>query len=47
MDFSSSDLIKEIEISMGKTIEHSIKELSGIRTGKASPNLVNDIQVAA
>ncbi len=47
MDFSSDVVIKEIEISMSKTIEHAIKELSGIRTGKASSNLVNDIQVAA
>jgi len=47
MDFSASGLIKEIEVFMSKTIEHAVKELSGIRTGKASPNLVNDIQVAA
>ena len=47
MEFSVTNFIKEIDASMLKTVEHTIKEFSGIRTGKASTNLVNDIMVSA
>jgi ribosome recycling factor len=42
---SSDDIILEAEEKMIKCIEHLTHELSGLRTGKASPSLVDSIQV--
>ena len=39
--------IKELEKSMEKTFAYFLKEFSGLRTGKASPNLVEELQVEA
>lgn len=47
MEFSLNHFEKEIDEVMHKTLTHTVKELSGLRTGKASPNLVNDIAVEA
>jgi len=41
------DLLLEIEEGMENTLSHYLKELSGLRTGKASPALVDSIQVEA
>lgn len=37
----------EIEQSMQATVEHLSKELSGVRTGRANPGLIENIQVDA
>jgi len=47
MNFSLDAFVKELEEQMEKTLEHALKEFSGLRTGKASPNLVSDIPVEA
>ena len=39
------DVIKETRVKMQKTYDHLHHEFSGIRTGKASPALVEDIRV--
>jgi len=42
---SSDDILLEAEEKMIKCIEHLTHELSGLRTGKASPSLVDGIAV--
>ena len=39
------DIIKEAEQSMKKSIAHFKSEISGLRTGRASTSLVEDIKV--
>lgn len=42
---SLDDILLETDDKMGKCVEHLHHELSGLRTGKASPSLVDSIQV--
>lgn len=42
---STDDIILEAEDKMNKCLEHLSHELSGLRTGKASPSLVDGIAV--
>ncbi len=42
---SSDEILLEAEDKMIKCIEHLTHELSGLRTGKASPSLVDGVQV--
>jgi len=42
---SSDDILLEADDKMGKTLEHLQQGLAGLRTGKASPSLVDQIQV--
>ena len=42
---SLDDILLEVEEKMAKTEEFLVKEFSGVRTGKASPGLVENIQV--
>jgi len=42
---SADDIILEAEEKMIKCVEHLTHELSGLRTGKASPSLVDSIPV--
>ena len=39
------DILLEAEEKMLKSVEHLQQELGGLRTGKASPSLVDHIQV--
>jgi ribosome recycling factor len=39
------DVLLEVEEKMAKTEDFLVKEFSGVRTGKASPGLVENIQV--
>ena len=41
------DILLEVEEKMAKTEEFLVKEFSGVRTGKASPGLVENVQVEA
>lgn len=45
MKTEMNDVLKEGKMQMGKAIEHLKYELSSIRTGKASPEMVNEIPV--
>ena len=38
-------IIMEAEEAMGKAVEHAVHEFSGVRTGKASPALVENLDV--
>ncbi|HMP72737.1 MAG TPA: ribosome recycling factor [Kiritimatiellia bacterium] len=42
---SLDDILLETEDKMSKCVDHLQHELSGLRTGKASPSLVDSIQV--
>jgi ribosome recycling factor len=42
---STDDVLLEAEDKMNKCVEHLTHELSGLRTGKASPSLVDSIPV--
>ena len=42
---SLDDILLEVEEKMAKTEEFLVKEFSGVRTGKASPGLVENIMV--
>ncbi|HMP88848.1 MAG TPA: ribosome recycling factor [Kiritimatiellia bacterium] len=42
---STDDILLEAEDKMNKCVEHLTHELSGLRTGKASPSLVDSIPV--
>jgi ribosome recycling factor len=44
---SRDDLILEAEMSMEKSVDYLIHEFSAVRTGKASPALVENIDVQA
>jgi ribosome recycling factor len=41
------DIILEAEMSMDKSVDYLVHEFSGVRTGKASPALVENIDVQA
>lgn len=45
MNFSMEAFVQDLEQQMDKTFTHAVREFSGLRTGKASPNLVNEIPV--
>lgn len=42
---SLDDILLDADDKMGKAVDHLKHELSGLRTGKASPSLVENIQV--
>src|SRR5438093_10743191 len=44
---SRDDLLLEAEMSMEKSVDYMIHEFSSVRTGKASPALVENIDVQA
>src|SRR2546430_3198481 len=44
---SRDDIVLEAEVSMEKSVDYLIHEFSGVRTGKASPALVENIDVQA
>ena len=41
------DILLEAEVSMEKSVDYLVHEFSGVRTGKASPALVENIDVQA
>ena len=41
------DIILEAEVSMEKSVDYLVHEFSGVRTGKASPALVENLDVEA
>src|SRR5436853_7433134 len=41
------DILLEAEVSMEKSVDYLVHEFSGVRTGKASPALVENIDVHA
>src|SRR5436853_267726 len=44
---SRDDILLEAEMSMEKSVDYLVHEFSGVRTGKASPALVENIDVEA
>jgi ribosome recycling factor len=42
---SANATIKTAEDAMKKAVEHAIHEFAAVRTGKASPNLVENVDV--
>src|SRR3954451_18309268 len=44
---SRDDILLETEMSMEKSVDYLIHEFSGVRTGKASPALVENVDVQA
>src|SRR6202022_2207343 len=44
---SRDDILLEAEMSMEKSVDYLVHEFSGVRTGKASPSLVENIDVHA
>jgi len=44
---NKDDILLEAEMSMEKSVDYLIHEFSGVRTGKASPALVENIDVQA
>src|ERR1700692_3686096 len=44
---SRDDILLEAEMSMDKSVDYLAHEFSGVRTGKASPALVENIDVQA
>src|SRR5436309_11599937 len=44
---NKDDILLEAEMSMEKSVDHLVHEFSGVRTGKASPALVENIDVQA
>ena len=42
---NKDDILLEAEMSMEKSVDHLVHEFSGVRTGKASPALVENIDV--
>src|SRR6058998_1902130 len=44
---SRDDILLETEMSMEKSVDYLVHEFSGVRTGKASPALVENIDVQA
>lgn len=47
MSLSIDELLLEVEEHMEKTVDHVQKDLRGLRTGKATPGLVDNITVEA
>src|SRR5436853_7390606 len=44
---SRDDILLEAEMSMEKSVDYLVHEFSGVRTGKASPALVENLDVQA
>jgi ribosome recycling factor len=44
---SSDDILLEAEMAMEKSVDYMIHEFSAVRTGKASPTLVENVDVEA
>src|SRR5229473_539651 len=44
---SRDDILLEAEMAMEKSVDYLVHEFSGVRTGKASPALVENIDVQA
>src|ERR1700720_187144 len=44
---SRDDIVLEAEMSMEKSVDYLMHEFAGVRTGKASPSLVENIDVQA
>ena len=44
---SRDDILLEAEMSMDKSVDYLVHEFSGVRTGKASPALVENLDVQA
>src|SRR6059036_2714946 len=44
---NSDDILFEAEMAMEKSVDYMVHEFSGVRTGKASPALVENIDVQA
>jgi ribosome recycling factor len=44
---SSDDILLEAEMTMEKSVDYMIHEFSAVRTGKASPGLVENVDVEA
>src|ERR1700730_16792872 len=44
---SRDDIVLEAEMSMEKSVDYLMHEFAGVRTGKASPGLVENIDVQA
>jgi ribosome recycling factor len=44
---SRDDILLEAELSMEKSVDYLVHEFSGVRTGKASPALVENLDVQA
>src|SRR5246500_5218584 len=44
---SKDDILLEAEMSMEKSVDYLVHEFAGVRTGKASPSLVENIDVQA
>ncbi|MFW6090105.1 MAG: ribosome recycling factor [Gemmatimonadota bacterium] len=43
----TSEIVKEASTQMGKSLDAVAREFSGVRTGKASPALIESVQVSA
>src|SRR3984893_10114705 len=46
-DMSSDDILLEAEMTMEKSVDYMIHEFAAVRTGKASPTLVENVDVEA
>src|SRR5881398_3621073 len=44
---SRDDILLEAEMSMEKSVDYMVHEFAAVRTGKASPGLVENVDVAA
>ena len=44
---SSDDILLEAEMSMEKSVDYMVHEFSAVRTGKASPGLIENVDVQA
>lgn len=44
---SSDDILLEAELAMDKSVDYMVHEFSAVRTGKASPGLVENVDVQA
>ena len=44
---SSDDILLEAEMTMEKSVDYMVHEFSAVRTGKASPALVENVDVQA
>jgi ribosome recycling factor len=47
MSLSIDDILLETEEKMQKTEQHVVHEFTGVRTGKASPGLIENVQIEA
>src|SRR3954466_6752532 len=44
---STDDILLEAEMSMEKSVDYMVHEFAAVRTGKASPSLVENVDVEA